>query len=576
MRLALGRPEHPAAQHEPGSGPRFGRVLAPEATVEQLILLASLFWALSANRAFFSAALHGRGAAEASTWTFGAAMFVLVLALHLLLLALVANRWTVKPLLALLTLASAGASYYMNAYGVVLDPSMLRNVLRTDVAEARELLGSAWLVHMLLYAVAPLLLLWRVQVVRRPWRRAGLVRLGTLLLAAAVLVGVVLAVFQPFASLMRNHKEVRYRITPANLLWSVGSVVAAEARGAALPRHAIGADAAPGPSWAARRKPLVVVLVVGESARAANWGLNGYARQTTPQLARLPVLSFPQVGSCGTSTEVSLPCMFAPVGRRDYDEARIRGQQSLLHVVARAGVAVHWRDNQSGCKGTCDALPGDQVTAANAPGLCDGKRCLDEGLIADMDQRLAAARGTRGSQLWVLHMLGNHGPSYFRRYPPTFARFLPECRDDELRHCTPEQIVNAYDNALLYTDHVLATTIARLQAHASEVDSALVYVSDHGESLGELGLFLHGLPYAMAPAQQKQVPMLMWFSPGFERAAGFDAGCLRPALQRMAAQPLAHDHLFHTLLGLLDVRTQLLEPAWDMTRGCRTRSIAAY
>lgn len=353
--------------------------------------------------------------AEASTWTFGAAMFLMVLALQLLLLALVANRWTVKPLLALLTLATASAGYYMNAYGVVLDPSMLRNVLRTDVAEARELLGSAWLVHMLLYAAAPLLLLWRVQVVRRPWRRAGMVRLGTLLLAAAVLVGAVLAESQPFASLMRDPKEVRYRITPANLLGSVGSVVAAEARGAALPRQVIGAYAAAGPSWAAWRKPLVVLLVVGESARASNWGLNGYARQTTPQLARLPVLNFSQVRSCGTSTEVSLPCMLAPVGRRGYDEARIRGQQSLLHVAARAGVAVHWRGNQSGCKGTCDALPGDQVTAANAPGLCDGNRCLDEVLLADLDQRLAAARGTRGSRLWVLHMLGNHGPSYFRR-----------------------------------------------------------------------------------------------------------------------------------------------------------------
>ena len=286
MSLAPGRPEREVAQREPGPGPRLGRVLAPEATVEQLILLASLFWALSANRAFFSAALHGRNMAEASTWTFGAAMFLMVLALQLLLLALVANRWTVKPLLALLTLATASAGYYMNAYGVVLDPSMLRNVLRTDVAEARELLGSAWLVHLLLYAAAPLLLLWRVQVVRRPWRRAGMVRLGTLLLAAAVLVGAVLAESQPFASLMRNPQGSSLPDHPGQ----PSGVAGQRGRGGSAWCRV----AAPGHRCVRRSRAIlgrmaqtvVVVLVVGETARAANWGLNGYARQTTPQLAR--------------------------------------------------------------------------------------------------------------------------------------------------------------------------------------------------------------------------------------------------------------------------------------------------
>ena len=547
-----------------------------DATVEQLVLVASLFWALSANRSFLAAALQGRNWSDASAWGFGAAMFVLAVALHGLLLLLVANRWTVKPLLVALTLVTASAGHYMTAYGVYLDPSMLRNVLRTNLAEAQELLSTRWLLHMLVYAGLPLLLLWRVRLVNRPALRAAAVRLGVLLLSGGVLVGAVMSVFQPLASLMRNHKEVRYLITPANLLWSVGNIAVTDARGAAQPRQAIGLDAAPGPSWPARQKPLVVVVVVGETARAANWGLNGYARQTTPQLAQLPVLNFGAVQACGTNTEVSLPCMFAPVGRRDYDEARIRGQQSLLHVAARAGVAVHWRDNQSGCKGSCDGLANDQVSPANAPGLCTGGQCLDEGLVHDLDQRLKSAKGT---QLWVLHMLGNHGPAYFRRHPPGFAKFQPECRDDDLRRCTTAQITNSYDNALLYTDHVLATAIAKLQAHSAEVDSALVYLSDHGESLGEHGLFLHGLPYAIAPAVQTRVPMVMWFSDGFERGAGFKAGCLRPTLQRQvgptATRPVAHDHLFPTVLALLDVRTQVSDARWDLTQGCRAAAVAA-
>jgi lipid A ethanolaminephosphotransferase len=303
--------------------------------------------------------------------------------------------------------------------------------------------------------------------------------------------------------------------------------------------------------------------------RAANWGLNGYARQTTPQLAKLGVTNFTEVSSCGTNTEVSLPCMFAPVGRRDYDEARIRGSESLLHVLARAGVAVHWRDNQSGCKGVCDGLPNDTVSSLNAPGLCQDGRCLDEGLIHDLDQRLATASG---AQILVLHQLGNHGPSYFRRYPSAFAKFLPDCRDDDLRKCSVEEIVNAYDNAILYSDQMLASTIAKLNAHADKVDSVLLYVSDHGESLGEKGLFLHGVPYAIGPQEQTHVPMIMWWSKGFARGAGMSDSCMRATLEKRAHEKAAHDNLFHTVLGLLDVRTALHETTLDLVDGCRQAS----
>ena len=172
-------------------------------------------------------------------------------------------------------------------------------------------------------------------------------------------------------------------------------------------------------------------------------------------------------------------------------------------------------------------------------------------------------------------MLGNHGPSYFRRYPEAFARFQPDCREDDLRRCNVAQIVNAYDNALLYTDHVLASAIAKLKARARKVDAALVYVSDHGESLGERGLFLHGMPYAIAPDVQTRVPMIMWFGDGFERASGLEAGCLLPALAQAARGTVAHDHLFHTVLGLLDVRTGIAEASLDLSRPCRRGPVAS-
>lgn len=543
------------------------------ATVEQVVIVTSLFWALTANAAFIGAAMRGHTLAEPSSWAHGAAMLVLVTGLHAFLLLLVANRWTVKPLIAVLLVATALANHFTGGFGIYLDPAMLRNVLRTDLNEARELASLSLLYHLLLQAVLPLLVLSRVRLRARPLRgrqhllRASVQRVLLLGLCAVLMVAAVLLNFQAFSSLMRNHKEVRYLITPANYLWSAGKVAAQSVRGAVRSREAIGLDAQPGPSWAARRRPMVLVIVVGETARAANWGLSGYTRQTTPELATIGPVNFPVVVACGTSTEVSLPCMFAPVGRRSYDETNIRGQESLLDVLAHAGVGVHWRDNQSGCKGLCDGHAGDRVSPQSTPGLCDAHHCLDEGLIADMDQRLASAEGT---QVWILHMLGNHGPSYFRRYPDAFARFRPDCRQDDLQQCSVEQIVNAYDNALLYTDHVLASTIRKLKARAGQVDAALVYVSDHGESLGERGLFLHGMPYAIAPDVQTRVPMVMWFGDGFERGAGLDADCLVPALQRASKSPAAHDHLFHTVLGLLDVRTALKVDALDLSRACRS------
>jgi lipid A ethanolaminephosphotransferase len=555
---------------------------AIRASVEQLVIAAAVFWLLAGNQPFLAAALQGRPLRSAAGAGFALALALALVALNTLLLGLVAQRHTIKPLLALLTLVTALATWYGTRYGVVLDPSMLRNVMRTDLAEVSELIGLPLLLHMGLYVALPGVLLWHVQVQpRRSWRQALGARALLLVGAAVVLVGSVLASYQPLSALMRNDKSLRYRITPANALWSAGAVLAADLQGAARPREAIGLDARPGPSAAARQHPLLLVLVVGETARAANWGLasgpRADGRDTTPRLRTLPVVDFGAVQACGTNTETSVPCLFAPVGRRDYDEDRIRGQQSLLHVLARAGVAVHWRDNQSGCKGVCDGLPGDRPTAATAPGLCEGDRCLDEALIADLDQRLERLqRAGGGTEVWVLHMLGNHGPAYFRRHPAAFTAYTPECREEDLGRCEPQAIANAYDNALRYTDEVLARSIERLTAHAGAVDSALLYVSDHGESLGEHGLYLHGLPYAIAPDVQKQVPMVFWASSGFEQGTGLRAGCVNGPLRRRAlAGGVAHDHVFHTVLGLLDVQTTLHEPGLDLVAGCRAEAWAS-
>jgi lipid A ethanolaminephosphotransferase len=170
----------------------------------------------------------------------------------------------------------------------------------------------------------------------------------------------------------------------------------------------------------------------------------------------------------------------------------------------------------------------------------------------------------------VLHMLGNHGPAYYKRYPPEFRRFTPTCDTGELRKCSAAEIVNAFDNVLLYTDHVLAQTVQFLKQQSPRFDTAMLYLSDHGESLGEKGLYLHGVPYAIAPDVQLKVPMVWWLSEGFTTSMGLDRACLAAQTRK----PVLHDHWFHSVLGLLQVQTSVYEPAFDISAACRAPAAA--
>lgn len=527
-----------------------------------LTLGASLFFALACNGSFLAGALAGRSWSERSTWVFAGALLVMLVCLHVLVLSLVMHRAIARPLLSMLVIATAFATYYMQRYRVFLDPSMLRNVLATNPAEAGELLGWGLLPHLLLYAAVPLAVLWRIEVRRTSVLRAILARLAVLAISAGLLVASLLLVFQDFSALMRNHKELRYLITPANFLYSTARVVASGSREARAERMAVGADARLDGTWNGSTRPVLMVLVVGETARAANWGLSGYARQTTPQLATSNVINFPDVSACGTDTETSLPCMFSAIGRRDYDEDRIRTSESLLHVLRRAGFSVVWRDNQSGCKGVCDGLPQEPLNQSTVPQLCSDGRCHDEILLRGLD---SIAQDSQGNLVVVLHMLGNHGPAYYARYPDAFKLYRPTCDTGELRKCSVEQIVNSYDNALLYSDHVLSRTIAFLNERAYRFDTALLYISDHGESLGEKGLYLHGVPYAIAPDEQIKVPMVWWLSQAFLARFSLNRSCL----EGQAAKPWSHDNLFHSVLGLLRVETRDYDRKLDISGPCR-------
>ncbi len=526
----------------------------PQLSTEALIALASLFFAIAGNGLFWNSAM----ATHPGSLRYALSLLLLLLGTHAFLLGLLVWRWNAKVVVSVLLMLTMLASHYMGRYHIYLDADMLRNVLATDRRESSELL-TASLAAPLLLGLVPTLAVWRLQLTDRRWTAALSWRAGFLLLAAGVAVGGALLSFQEISALMRSQREVRYLATPGNVLLGLPRALRGDNPVQRAPKLPIGLDAQ-AMHHASGSRPRLLLVVLGETARAQNWGLNVGARQTTPELAQKPVINFPDMHSCGTSTEVSVPCMFSPWGRGDYDEKKIRAHQSLLHVLDHAGIGVLWRDNQSGCKGVCEGLPVQSLADATTPGLCANGRCLDEILLQDL---AAQARAKPGDRVIVLHQLGNHGPAYFQRYPPRFRRFTPTCDTVELGRCTREQIANSYDNALLYTDHVLAQAIGTLQG-MEDYDTAMIYVSDHGESLGEKGLFLHGIPYAIAPQEQTHVPMTMWFSPSFARNRGLDLECVR----QRAGRYTDHDALFSSVLGLMQVRTALYAPQRDLFAAC--------
>ena len=538
--------------------------------VETVVLVVIAWLIATVNGAWWSAVGAGRAWADPANWLFVVAVFVTLVALHFVLLAPVSNRWSVRPLLTVIVIASAATAYFMGTYAVIMDPTMIQNVLKTDTHEAKELLSWSMAGSVLLWSALPITFIWWVRIEHGPWLRSVLVRVGTMAGALVVAVLSILLVSRDVTSLMRNQRELRYLITPGNYIYGLVGNLARGARDARTPREPVGTDAHVIRVAMSPHKPRVFVLVVGETVRAANFGLTGYERATTPELAKLDVVAFRNVTSCGTSTEVSVPCMFSQWGREDYDQRRIRNSEGLLNVLARAGFAVKWLDNQSGCKGVCEGagIEYQKIDTKSAPDLCAADECYDGVLVRRLQSELA---NVHVDSVFVLHMMGNHGPAYFRRYPPEFRRFTPDCATAELRNCSREQVVNAYDNAILYTDHVLAGIVGTL-ANAPALDTAMIYVSDHGESLGENGLYLHGLPYSIAPSTQTHVPMVAWLSPGFSAAEGVNRRCL----DAKAGDPLSHDNLFHSVLGLLDVHTSVYRTERDLFEDCRGQSSSTF
>lgn len=522
----------------------------------RLIIAVSAFLVVADNSRFFTEVVKVYPLSPGNVG-FLLSLAVVFVTLLVILFTLFNTRWTLKPVLIFALLAAAAISYAANSFHVIIDDSMIRNIVQTDRQETLDLLNLKLLFYLVVFGLLPALPVWRARVAYYPFGKGLLVRSLTLVAGLVVIFLIMLPFGKFYGSFFREHKPLRFQTNPTYAFYSAGLCLTDFFKSRDRPFTPIGLDA--------RRtddsgSPRLAIVVVGEAARADHFSLNGYRRRTNPLLSNETVINFPNMYSCGTSTAVSVPCMFSLLERSEYRAGRARAMENALDVLARAGVKVLWRDNNSSSKGVADRLPYQNYRSPERNPLCRGE-CRDPGMLAGLQQFID---GQQGDLLIVLHQMGNHGPAYYKRYPPEFKTFAPVCGDSQLENCSTEEINNAYDNAILYTDYFLDQVIQLLKNNDRRFNTSLIYLSDHGESLGEGGLYLHGLPYLIAPDAQKHVAALMWF--GQKAAQEIDTA----ALAQTAAGQFSHDNLFHTLLGLFKIHTSIYLEEKDILAEARS------
>ena len=466
----------------------------------------------------------------------------------------------VVPLLLVL---SAAASWAVMTQNIYFNADQIQNILQTDPNEARAWINPRFIGWALLTGVLPAWLYLkyvRIRPATSQWRAAAW-RVAGMLVPILVVLGIAAMGYQNYASFFRNNKDVKNQMLPMALVYA-GIKTGYNAYDASRPFEPIGLDAQRVTSTAASPRKQVLVVVEGETTRAASWGLNPGAPATTPRLAAMPdVINYPDTTACGTSTAVSVPCMFAPETHADFNGNRAKHQENLMDVLKRAGVATAWLENDSGCKGICDRIPHRDIYLEAPKEQCHGNLCFDSTMLEPLKQTLTTLTG---DAVIVLHANGSHGPAYFERYPDQYRKFTPTCDTNQMQDCSREQLLNTYQNTVVAQDAMLADTIQLLQ-QTPGISPALLYLSDHGESLGENGMFLHAAPYAVAPDVQTHVPMVFWGSKDFYADRGLDAACLKT----QAGKPHSHDNLFHSVLGAMNVKTALYQRDLDLFAGCK-------
>ncbi len=528
-----------------------------------LTLLASTFFVVAYNFSFWRTFIDATGGLSLHNLPLHLATFIVLVLFLNAFLTLVSFRQIIKPVLIVLFCSTALATYFMTQYGVAIDATMIQNVFETNTMETFELLSWRMVLFVSLLGVLPSYLVWRTKLSKLTIGRDLLIRFGSVFLSIIVVVGLLLVFYKSYAPTFREHRELRLLFTPLNYIQATKKFFKQKFK-QPLVVAPLGMDAEKGTLWKGENRKTVTVIVLGETARSMNFSLNGYERNTNPELSKQNgLINFTNVQSCGTATGVSVPCVFSSLTHDNYSDEKAKGQEGLLDVFSHAGFDVLWRNNNTGCKGACDRVEYEDFSQPVPDSLCTSDECYDERMLQGLSERI---RSSKKDMVIVLHQKGSHGPAYWKRYPERFKKYGPVCETSDFRQCTTKSIVNAYDNTILYTDHFVSSVIDTLRQlnDKDRIDTSLIYFSDHGESLGEDGMFLHGAPYMISPDEQRHVPFMLWLSDSFRERFQLNTACLNARRK----QPFSHDNIFHSVLGMLNVSTAVHDPALDIFQAC--------
>lgn len=532
-------------------------------TVNQFTFILAAYYVSVFNIPFFTIVREGLTKQADVNWLFVATIPLFLLTALNVVFSLFSVKYIAKPFFMLVTLISSFVFYAALKYHVVFDYGMIENTFQTNQAEAMTYVNLASIGNFLLTGILPALLIYKANIHYRPFTRELLKKLLFMAVNLVVIALIAVFFFQNYVAFGRNNDQMKRYIIPTYYIGSLAKYINVQYLQTPLKYKQLGLDAKL--HTAKDAKPNLMVLVVGETARAKNYHYYGYHKDTNPFTQRLDMVAFNDVHSCGTATAVSLPCMFSRMNRSNYDARHAKAQDTLVDVLAHAGVAVNWLDNDSGCKGVCKRIKHITVPVDSDHKLCNGQFCYDQVLVDRLKQQLADIKDPRTS-LVVLHIIGSHGPTYYLRYPDDKRLFTPDCRHSDIQNCSHEALVNAYDNTIAYTDFILSEVVGLLKQQADKFNTGLLYLSDHGESLGEKGMYLHGAPYAIAPSEQTHIPLLTWFSPGFVSANKLNMQCVRDEAKKGG---YSQDNLFDSILGLMNVSTGLYRKQQDMFAPCR-------
>ena len=453
-----------------------------------------------------------------------------------------------KIFLSFILICSSLAQYFMLKYGVIIDSYMIQNVFETDFKESLELVSYSMLLNILFLGILPLLAIFMGKI-KYPNKIFGYIKFYLYsLLALVIFIAIIFFQYKTFVSVFRNHKDIIFRIIPNNFINGIYQNAILM-----LPQDVkkqISSDAQKNDEWQNHKNRTVFVFVIGEAARADHFSLNGYNKETNPNLKKQGVINFENFHSCGTSTAVSLPCIFSSLDKANFNKQDFKYNDNLVNLIKKSGFKVLWVENNGGgCKSVCDKISTIEMQSVEVNNNID-KEIFDGEMLKVLNDFIN--NNKKDDLFIILHQMGSHGPAYYKRTPKKFQHFKPICDSVELQKCSSEEIKNSYDNTILYTDYFLSEIIEILK-EKTEVNTAMFYVSDHGQSLGEKGIYLHGMPYLIAPKNQKHIPMLVWLSRNFKNEFNLDKRCI----ESVANDHFSHDNLFHSILDLLKIDTNI-------------------